>query len=71
MGEQMSFGLIITDPQAYRIQSMQKGRKCLSCSQTFQSAGPGNRICNTCKDRDVWKAGVSELATVSKVWRVI
>jgi hypothetical protein len=52
--EQLSFGLIVTDPQAHRIEAMRKTRKCLHCSNDFLSAGPGNRICRPCKSRDVW-----------------
>jgi hypothetical protein len=51
---QLSFGLIITDPEAHRIQAMRQPRKCLSCSKTFNSTGPGHRICSPCKDLDVW-----------------
>jgi hypothetical protein len=63
--EQLSFGLLITDPQAHRLQAMQKERKCLSCSRQFRSHGPGNRICSPCKDLDSWKAGSVEFVTVS------
>lgn len=52
--EQLSFGLIITDPQAHRHASQQKLRDCLSCSRAFLSIGPGNRICTLCKSRDAW-----------------
>jgi hypothetical protein len=52
--EQLTFGLLITDPQTHRIQSMRKPRSCLSCGGTFASFGPGNRICGTCKDRECW-----------------
>lgn len=65
MNQQLDFGLIITDPQAHRIQSMRKTRRCLSCSDNFASTGPGNRICSPCKDLDAWKAGVTEFVTVS------
>jgi hypothetical protein len=65
MAEQLNFGLIVLDPQAHRIQSQQKPRKCLSCAKTFQSAGPGNRICGACKDRDVWKSGVVEFCSAA------
>jgi hypothetical protein len=51
---QFSFGLLILDPQAHRIQSQHKTRRCLSCSNTFASAGPGNRICGACKALDAW-----------------
>ena len=30
-------------------------RNCLSCRQEFRSAGPGNRVCERCKDGDAWK----------------
>jgi hypothetical protein len=62
---QLSFGLVITDPQAYRIEAQRKSRKCLSCSDQFLSIGPGNRICLPCKDLDAWKAGVTEFVTVA------
>ena len=63
--DQFSFGLIITDPQAHRIQAMQKTRTCLGCSRPFASTGPGNRICSPCKDLDGWKAAVTEFPTVA------
>jgi hypothetical protein len=63
--DQLSFGLIVTDPQAYRIQAMRQSRRCLSCDRQFSSHGPGNRICLLCKDLDGWKAGVTEFVTVS------
>jgi hypothetical protein len=52
--EQLSFGLIITDPQAHRHASQRKLRDCLSCHRAFLSEGPGNRVCSTCKNRDAW-----------------
>jgi hypothetical protein len=51
---QFTFGLVILDPQAHRIQSMHRPRRCLSCDGTFASTGPGNRICGPCKALDVW-----------------
>jgi hypothetical protein len=65
MAEQLSFGLLILDPQAHRLQAMQKSRKCLSCQQQFASVGPGNRICSSCKDRDTWKSGVVEFSSAA------
>jgi hypothetical protein len=52
--KQLDFGLIITDPEAHRLEMKKKGRTCLSCSQTFQSTGPGNRICSPCKELEAW-----------------
>jgi protein-arginine kinase activator protein McsA len=52
--EQLTFGLIVTDPEKHRIQSMRKTRSCLSCGGTFASFGPGNRICSGCKEREAW-----------------
>jgi hypothetical protein len=57
--QQLSFGLIILDPDAHRQEMKRKGRKCLSCARTFQSTGPGNRICCKCKDLDSWTTPVS------------
>ena len=54
MADQLTFGLLILDPQAHRILSMRKERKCLSCLHFFPSHGPGNRICSGCKDREAW-----------------
>ncbi len=62
---QLTFGLLILDPEAHRIQSMHQTRRCLSCGDDFASHGPGNRICLPCKDLDGWKAGVSEFSTVN------
>ena len=47
---QLSFGLIITDPDKARQQAARKERKCLSCSRMFLSHGAGNRICTSCKE---------------------
>jgi hypothetical protein len=52
--EQLSFGLIITDPQAHHLQAQRKTRKCLSCDAAFASTGPGNRVCSSCKSLDAW-----------------
>lgn len=52
--EQLSFGLIVTDPQAHRLQAQRKTRKCLSCLDEFASTGPGNRICAGCKQLSAW-----------------
>jgi hypothetical protein len=54
MGQQLDFGLLILDPQAYRIEAQRKARRCLSCDDYFASTGPGNRICLPCKSLDGW-----------------
>lgn len=51
---QLDFGLMITDPEAHRVQSMRQTRRCLSCDGQFPSTGPGNRICGDCKQLDAW-----------------
>jgi hypothetical protein len=51
---QLDFGLIVLDPQKHRLQAMQKSRKCLSCSSSFASSGPGNRICPRCKSSEAF-----------------
>ena len=38
MADQLTFGLLILDPQAHRILSMRKERKCLSCLHFFPSS---------------------------------
>ena len=60
--EQLSFGLIVTDPQAHRQRQQMKERRCLSCSSDFLSAGPGNRICMRCKDLDAWNSPAASYA---------
>ena len=59
MAEQLSFGLIVTDPRAYRAEAAKKQRRCLSCSSTFNSAGPGNRICGRCKSTETFTCSPS------------
>jgi|1186.fasta_scaffold949254_2 hypothetical protein len=54
MAEQLSFGLIVTDPEAHRQQLARKSRRCLSCDSSFQSTGPGNRICSRCKSTEAF-----------------
>jgi hypothetical protein len=54
MGEQLTLGLAILDPDAHRAQLARKYRKCLSCSTSFMSAGPGNRICTRCRASDAF-----------------
>jgi hypothetical protein len=49
-----TFGLIVTDPHAYRLEAQRKMRRCLSCNDNFASTGPGNRICGSCKSLDAW-----------------
>jgi hypothetical protein len=56
-----TFGLIITDPDAHRIQVQHKARKCLTCGDTFSSHGPGNRICSDCKEGESFR-GFSEFS---------
>jgi hypothetical protein len=64
--EQLSFGLLITDPQAYRAASQRKLRDCLSCHRAFLSEGPGNRICTSCKSsRDAWSGPTAFTAAAS------
>jgi ribosomal protein S27AE len=52
--EQFSLGIVITDPDKARQQDARKNRKCLSCSNSFMSDGPGNRICGRCKECVAW-----------------
>lgn len=59
---QLTFGLIVLDPEQHRIEAMRKQRRCLSCQEQFGSTGPGNRICSLCRNSEVWKAGVSEFS---------
>jgi len=54
--QQLDLGLIIMDPLEFQQQQQRKGRKCLSCSRTFQSSGPGNRICVPCKGLEAWSS---------------
>lgn len=61
MAEQLSFGIIITNPAAYRRQQQRKERRCLSCERDFLSTGPGNRICDRCRQLDAF-SGLSEHA---------
>ena len=37
--------------------SQAKKRRCLICDSAFDSFGPGNRICPTCKSSARWKTG--------------
>jgi hypothetical protein len=53
MAEQLTSGLIITDPAA---QLARKDRRCLSCSGMFASNAPGNRICRGCKSTEVFQS---------------
>jgi hypothetical protein len=57
--KQLSFDLIVTDPEAYRAQGGQKQRKCLSCSKSFNSAGFGNRLCTRCKGTETFTCSPS------------
>ena len=59
MADQLDFGLIVTDPDAHRAQAARKQRKCLSCSKSFKSTGPGNRICVRCKGLDAFTSAPS------------
>lgn len=33
-------------------------RKCMTCSEPFESAWSGERICKRCKGSAAWKSGV-------------
>ncbi len=45
------------DPFAANARKRGRARSCLSCRRTFFSEGPGNRICNSCKDSPQWDLG--------------
>jgi hypothetical protein len=60
--KQLSFGRLILDPEAHRLEAMRKPRRCLSCDRQFNSHGPGNRICLKCKNLDTWNSGVPSIA---------
>ncbi|MBT5414813.1 MAG: hypothetical protein HOK81_09450 [Rhodospirillaceae bacterium] len=38
-----------------------KARTCLMCSETFESAWAGERICGKCKALAVWRNGNSSI----------
>lgn len=59
IADQLSFDLIITDPQAAAAEAARKPRKGLSCSKSFASAGPGNRICTRCKGTETFTCSPS------------
>ena len=40
-------------PISYRKPASSKTRPCLCCQQLFESHGPGNRMCERCRMRDV------------------
>jgi hypothetical protein len=65
MGDQLSFGNIILDPDAYRIEAARKSRRCLSCSSSFASNGPGNRICLRCKSTEVFQSSPVEFSVAA------
>lgn len=60
--EQLSFGLVITDPDAHRLHAMRRLRKCLHCSDNFPSDGPGHRICPPCKGLEVFTSSPSSFS---------
>lgn len=62
MADQLSFGLIVTDPEAHRAEAARKQRRCLHCSRDFASAGPGNRICTRCKGSEVFTSSPSSFS---------
>lgn len=58
--DQLSLGVVVTDPDKHRQQLATKERKCLTCGNGFMSWGAGNRICPRCKGLDQW--AVSDLS---------
>ena len=40
--------------------SASKIRNCLRCRKSFNSDGPGNRICDTCKGSQDWQSGTDD-----------
>jgi len=38
---------------------VEKARKCLMCSTTFQSEWAGHRVCPKCRSRSSWREGVA------------
>jgi hypothetical protein len=65
MAEQLSFGLVITDPDAYRIEAARKSRRCLSCSTDFLSHGPGNRVCPRCRSSELFTCSPAEYSVAA------
>jgi hypothetical protein len=62
MSEQLTLGLAILDPEAHRRQLARKSRRCLSCSTSFMSSGPGNRICTRCRASDAFTCSPVEFS---------
>jgi hypothetical protein len=54
--EALTFSEAVLDPEAHRRLTQQKPRRCLSCEIVFDSEGPGNRICQPCKQLVAWSA---------------
>jgi ribosomal protein S27AE len=65
MATQLDFGPAILDPQKHRQNLLRKSRKCLRCSTSFDSHGPGNRVCGRCKSIDAWTSAVPEYSLPS------
>jgi hypothetical protein len=46
-----------TEARDLRRPAVAKKRRCLMCSEAFESAWAGERICRRCKSTDRWRAG--------------
>ena len=42
-------------------------RNCLRCSSPFHSSGPGNRICDPCKETQDWQNGGADCVLVADI----
>ena len=49
-------------PEELRKMAKQKQRRCLHCSDTFASSGPGHRICSPCKSLEVFTSSPSSFS---------
>lgn len=46
---QLTFGLVVLDPDQQARLDRQKVRNCLKCGTAFVSEGPHNRLCSRCR----------------------
>lgn len=63
--EQMSFDIAVIDPEEHARRRAGKTRTCLRCAKGFPSEHAGNRICEDCKELEVWRSANAATAALA------
>jgi hypothetical protein len=62
---QLTFGLLILDPEEHIRLARRQTRTCLRCRRGFPSEHAGNRICSDCKQSEIWGSPIAQFAAAA------